>query len=37
MGHKNNIERNKIDYLLTDIMPVEISELFTEIGSFVTF
>ena len=29
MGHKNNIERNKIDYLLTDIMPVEISELFS--------
>ena len=29
MGRKNNIERNKIDYLLTDIMPVEISELFS--------
>ncbi len=29
MVHKNNIERNKIDYLLTDIMPVEISELFS--------
>lgn len=26
---KNNIERNKLDYLLTDIMPVEISELFS--------
>ena len=24
-----NIERNKLDYLLTDIMPVEVSELFT--------
>lgn len=26
---KNNIERNKLDYLLTDVMPVEISELFS--------
>lgn len=26
---KNNIERNKLDYLLTDIMPVEVSELFS--------
>lgn len=25
----NNIERNKLDFLLTDIMPVEISELFS--------
>lgn len=24
-----NIERNKLDYLLTDIMPVEVSELFS--------
>jgi len=29
MGKTNNIERNKIDYLLTDIMPVEVSELFS--------
>lgn len=29
MGKINNIERNKIDYLLTDIMPVEVSELFS--------
>ncbi len=30
MGNlKNNIERNRLDYLLTDIMPVEISELFS--------
>lgn len=36
MGHKNNIERNKIDYLLTDIMPVEISELFSY-GKFYEF
>lgn len=26
---KMNIERNKMDYLLTDIMPVEVSELFS--------
>ena len=26
---KNNIERNKLDYILTDIMPVEVSELFS--------
>ena len=26
---KKNIERNKLDYLLTDIMPVEVSELFS--------
>lgn len=36
MGYKNNIERNKIDYLLTDIMPVEISELFSY-GKFYEF
>lgn len=36
MGHKNNIERNRIDYLLTDIMPVEISELFSY-GKFYEF
>lgn len=36
MGNKNNIERNKIDYLLTDIMPVEISELFSY-GKFYEF
>lgn len=29
MGKTINIERNKIDYLLTDIMPVEVSELFS--------
>lgn len=29
MKPKINIERNKIDYLLTDTMPVEISELFS--------
>lgn len=33
---RNNIERNKIDYLLTDIMPVEISELFSY-GKFYEF
>lgn len=26
---EKNIERNKLDYLLTDIMPVEVSELFS--------
>lgn len=36
MEHSNNIERNKIDYLLTDIMPVEISELFSY-GKFYEF
>lgn len=36
MGRNNNIERNKIDYLLTDIMPVEISELFSY-GKFYEF
>lgn len=36
MGLKNNIERNKIDYILTDIMPVEISELFSY-GKFYEF
>lgn len=30
MNNRNsNIERNRMDYLLTDIMPVEISELFS--------
>lgn len=29
MNKKTNIERNKMDYLLTDIMPVEVSELFS--------
>lgn len=29
MGRTINIERNKIDYFLTDIMPVEVSELFS--------
>lgn len=33
---KNNIERNKLDYLLTDIMPVEVSELFSY-GKFYEF
>lgn len=33
MGHKNNIERNKIDYLLTDIMPVEILNYFHMVNS----
>lgn len=36
MGSKNNIERNKIDYLLTDIMPVETSELFS-FGKFYEY
>lgn len=36
MLYKNNIERNKIDYLITDIMPVEISELFSY-GKFYEF
>ena len=36
MGRSNNIERNRIDYLLTDIMPVEISELFSY-GKFYEF
>lgn len=31
-----NIERNKLDYILTDIMPVEISELFSY-GKFYEF
>ena len=30
----NNIERNKLDYLLTDIMPVEVSELFSFYGFY---
>ena len=37
MGHKNNIERNKIDYLLTDIMPVEISELYFHMVNSTNF
>lgn len=36
MGRRSNIERNKLDYLLTDIMPVEISELFSY-GKFYEF
>lgn len=37
MGNlKNNIERNRLDYLLTDIMPVEISELFS-FGKFYEY
>lgn len=36
MGSKKNIERNKIDYILTDIMPVESSELFSY-GKFYEF
>ena len=36
MGRSSNIERNKLDYLLTDIMPVEISELFSY-GKFYEF
>jgi len=36
MGLKNNIERNKIDYILTDIMPVETSELFS-FGKFYEY
>ena len=36
MGRNKNIERNKIDYILTDIMPVEISELFSY-GKFYEF
>lgn len=31
-----NIERNKLDYILTDIMPVEVSELFSY-GKFYKF
>ena len=33
---KNNIERNRLDFLLTDIMPVEISELFS-FGKFYDY
>lgn len=33
---KNNIERNRLDFLLTDIMPVEISELFS-FGKFYEY
>lgn len=32
----NNIERNRLDYLLTDIMPVEVSELFS-FGKFYEY
>lgn len=35
-SRKINIERNKLDYLLTDIMPVEVSELFS-FGKFYEF
>lgn len=31
-----NIERNKLDYILTDLLPVEISELFS-LTSFYSF
>lgn len=36
MGKSTNIERNRLDYILTDIMPVEISELFSY-GKFYEF
>lgn len=36
MNRKTNIERNRMDYLLTDIMPVEVSELFS-FGKFYEF
>lgn len=36
MAKYMNIERNKLDYILTDIMPVEISELFSY-GKFYEF
>ena len=29
MNKNKGIERNRLDYLLTDIMPVEVSELFS--------
>ncbi|MCI6151974.1 MAG: RNA-directed DNA polymerase [Fusobacterium perfoetens] len=29
MGKTSNIERNKLDYILTDVLPVELSELFS--------
>ena len=29
MGKTSNIERNKLDYILTDILPVELSELYS--------
>lgn len=29
MSRTNNIERNRLDYILTDILPVELSELFS--------
>lgn len=36
MKKTNNIERNRLDYLLTDIMPVEVSELFS-FGKFYEY
>lgn len=36
MAKYMNIERNKLDYILTDIMPVEVSELFSY-GKFYEF
>lgn len=36
MGKNNGIERNKLDYLLTDILPVEVSELFS-FGKFYEY
>lgn len=36
MAQNKNIERNKTDYILTDIMPVEVSELFSY-GKFYEF
>lgn len=36
MKKQKNIERNKLDYILTDAMPVEISELFSY-GEFYKF
>lgn len=36
MSKTNNIERNKLDYLLTDTMPVEVSELFS-FGAFYDY
>lgn len=36
MGKSYNIERNRLDYLLTDIMPVEVSELFS-FGKFYEY
>ena len=36
MKKSYNIERNRLDYLLTDIMPVEVSELFS-FGKFYEY